>query len=99
MNPKKHDNRHIVTEILKHSESAGTERLIHLVLAANSQWATVAMPMKDIATQARISSRQAQRAVKVLMEQGYLTRTGGTGRGNVPRYHINVFPYEFEVFP
>lgn len=95
----KHQNPSLLEEVLTHSEAQGTDRLVHLIMAIHSDWGNTALPMAKIADEARISLRQAQRAVKSLMEQNYLNRTGGVGRGNVAEYHVNVTPYDPDSAP
>jgi MarR-like DNA-binding transcriptional regulator SgrR of sgrS sRNA len=88
-----HCKSKLIRNILKFSESSGTDRLVHLVLAEYSDMANTSMSVPDLATLCRLSVRQAQRAVKNLLDQGYINRTAGNGRGHVASYHINVTPW------
>jgi MarR-like DNA-binding transcriptional regulator SgrR of sgrS sRNA len=89
-----HTRSQLIRNILEYSETTGTERLVHIVLAEYSDWANTAMTILEISRLCRISERQAQRAVKKLIHDGYLNRTPGNGRGNISAYHVNVTPWE-----
>lgn len=94
-----HSKSKLIRNILEYSGSTGTDRLVHLILAEYSDWANTAMSIPDLARYARISVRQAQRAVKSLLDEGYITRTQGNGRGNVSSYHVNVTPWQVVPIP
>jgi MarR-like DNA-binding transcriptional regulator SgrR of sgrS sRNA len=93
MTPK-HQKSDLLRDILKYSKAKGADRLVLLVLAEFSDWANTGMQMADIAAYSCLSIRQAQRAIKSLLNQGYLTKTPGNGRGHVTSYHINVTPWK-----
>jgi Fic family protein len=85
-----HSKSQLIRNILKHSDATGTERIIQIVLAEYSDMANTSLNVSEISEMARVSKRQAQRAIKKLLEEGYISRTPGNGRGHVSSYHTNV---------
>lgn len=74
---------HVISWALRHSEATLGDRLVMLVLADHAKddgtnaWPSVA----TIATQARLSERQTQRALRNLEELGEIVATGRSQKG------------------
>lgn len=81
---------HVISWVLRHSESKLGDRLVAIVLADHAREdGTSAWPsVETIAHQSRLSVRQARRCLRNLEESGEIKETGTSRKGT----HIYEFP-------
>jgi len=89
---------HVISWVLQHSEEVLAKRLVLLVLADHSRGdGSLAWPsVETIAHEARLSRRQAQRALRDLEASGAITPTGHTRQG-VHIYTVNMGGRQFDA--
>jgi Helix-turn-helix domain len=83
----------VIRNVLDHSPSSGTEKLVLVALAEWSDDRGVSCPrIVDIARRINRGRRCVTRAISLLVESGELFVEFGLGRGNPSSYQIRLRP-------